>query len=41
MPDYILLDDIILKYAELNENLQPKINDNGGILIKSDKIAEL
>ena len=37
----ILLDDIILKYAELNENLQPKINDNGGILIKSDKIAEL
>ena len=37
----ILLDDIILKYAELNENLQRKINDNGGILIKSDKIAEL
>ena len=37
----ILLDDIILKYDELNENLQPKINDNGGILIKSDKIAEL
>lgn len=37
----ILLEDITLKYAELNENLQPKINDNGGILIKSDKIAEL
>ena len=37
----ILLDDITLRYAELNENLQPKINNEGGILINPDQVIEL
>lgn len=36
----VLLDDIGLKYAELNEELQPKTKD-GGLVIKKDKILDL